>query len=58
MIASGAWDGTIRLWDSQSGEALGILHPPGPYVGMNISGARGISDAERTTLKLLGAVEK
>ena len=25
-LASGSWDGTVRLWDPSSGEELGVLH--------------------------------
>jgi hypothetical protein len=34
-----------------------VLQPLGPYAGMNITGASGISDAQKATLKQLGAVE-
>jgi WD40 repeat protein len=57
-LASGGIDETIRLWDTQSGDSLGVMHTPGPYEGMNISGATGISDTEKAILKSLGAVEK
>lgn len=56
-LASGGWDETIRLWNVESGQPLTLLHTPGPYAGMNINGATGMSDAERTILKQLGAVE-
>lgn len=56
-LASGSTDETIRIWDTQSGECLAVLVAPGPYAGMNIRDVTGITDAEKTTLKLLGAVE-
>jgi WD40 repeat protein/DNA-binding SARP family transcriptional activator len=56
-LASGSFDQTIRLWDVQSGELIDELHPPGPYAGMNISDATGLSEAERTILKQLGAID-
>lgn len=33
------------------------LKVPYPYEGMNITGATGLTDAQRETLKQLGAVE-
>jgi hypothetical protein len=32
-------------------------HAPRPYEGMNITGATGLTDAQRETLRALGAVE-
>jgi hypothetical protein len=57
MLASGSADETIKLWNTRSGECLETLCIPGPYEGMNISGAIGITPAQRSTLKALGAVE-
>ena len=58
LLASGGLDETIRLWHLEQGAPLALLPSPGPYAGMNISGVTGISDAERTILKQLGAVEE
>lgn len=57
ILATGCADGTARLWDAQSGVCLHVLSADGPYEGMNITGATGISDAQKATLKALGAVE-
>jgi WD40 repeat protein len=56
-LASGSIDGTIKLWDIHTGECIRTLRPPRPYEGMNITGATGLTDAQRETLKALGAVE-
>ena len=56
ILASSAWDGTVRLWDVETGACVQTLELPGPYAGMNITGATGISDAQRAALKALGAV--
>jgi WD40 repeat protein len=56
-LASSGNDAVIRLWDTHSGECIRTLRPPRPYEGMNITGATGLTDAQRETLKALGAVE-
>jgi WD40 repeat protein len=56
-LASSSADGTVRLWRMDTGEHLATLEPDGPYHGMNISGATGITAAQRVTLLSLGAVE-
>jgi WD40 repeat protein/DNA-binding SARP family transcriptional activator len=58
LLASSGWDGTIRMWDVETGACLHTLRAPGPYAGMNIAGATGISDAQKASLKALGAVEE
>jgi WD40 repeat protein/DNA-binding SARP family transcriptional activator len=57
-LASGSADETIRLWDVHSGACLEILRADGPYAGLDITGARGITEAQRAALKMLGAVEE
>jgi WD40 repeat protein/DNA-binding SARP family transcriptional activator len=57
MIASSSADGAIRLWDGMTGKCLTVLEPKGPYAGMNITGATGITPAQRETLLSLGAID-
>lgn len=57
MMVTGNEDGTIKLWNFHTGECIRTLRPPRPYEGMNITGATGLTDAQRETLKALGAVE-
>jgi WD40 repeat protein len=56
-IVSGCSDGMVRIWDAQTGECLHVLQPEGPYAGMNITGATGITAAQQGALLALGAVE-
>jgi WD40 repeat protein len=56
-LASASQDETIRLWDVKSGECLKTLHPPKPYESMKITGTKGLNEAQKATLKALGAVE-
>lgn len=56
-LVSSSEDGTARLWQVATGECAQIWRSDRPYEGMNISGVTGITDAQRATLKALGAIE-
>jgi WD40 repeat protein/DNA-binding Xre family transcriptional regulator len=57
ILTSCSEDGTIRMWDSDTGECLKILQVDRPYEGMNLTGAIGLTTAQRATLRALGAIE-
>ena len=57
ILASSSEDETIRLWNAETGDCEGILRSSRPYEAMNITGAIGLTDAQKSTLKTLGAVE-
>jgi WD40 repeat protein len=56
-IASGSEDETIRLWNVKTGQCLKIFRDQRPYEGMNITGVTGLTEDQKATLKILGAVE-
>lgn len=56
ILLSGSQDETIQGWDVVTGKALQTLRSPRPYEGMNITGATGLTDAQRAVLLALGAV--
>ncbi|WP_414516220.1 NB-ARC domain-containing protein [Nostoc sp. PCC 9305] len=56
VLASSSEDQSIRFWDFETGLCLKILRIR-PYEGMNITGVTGITEAQKATLKALGAVE-
>lgn len=56
ILATGSGDETIRFWHADSGEYVKTLRAKRPYEGLNINGVTGLSDAQRDTLKKLGAI--
>jgi WD40 repeat protein/transcriptional regulator with XRE-family HTH domain len=50
-------DGAITLWNLHSGEHLRTLRRDRPYERLNITGIRGLSEAQKTSLRALGAIE-
>src|SRR5260221_4837846 len=57
MLASCGDDGVITLWDLYSGESLRTLRRDRPYERLNITGIQGLTQAQKVTLRGLGAVE-
>ena len=56
-IASGSYDGTVKLWDVQTGACFKTLRGDRLYERMKITGATGLTAAQKATLKALGAIE-
>ncbi len=57
-LASGSFDGTIKLWNVQTGVCLQTLRGERPYEGMNITQVKGLTEAQKATLRALGAIEQ
>ena len=50
-------DGAITRWDLESAEQLRTLRRDRPYERLNITGIRGLSEAQKATLRALGTIE-
>lgn len=57
VLASGGDDNKIRLWDIKTGQCVKVLRNDRPYEGMNITGATGLTDAQKAALVALGAID-
>jgi WD40 repeat protein len=57
LLASGSEDQTIQLWDMQNRRHLAPLKSARLCEGMNITGVTGLTDAQRASLKVQGAVD-
>jgi WD40 repeat protein/transcriptional regulator with XRE-family HTH domain len=55
-LASCSQDDTIKIWDVKTGECLKTLRNNRPYEGVNIASVTGITEAQRASVKNLGAV--
>jgi predicted ATPase/tetratricopeptide (TPR) repeat protein len=57
-LASCGDDGAIMLWNIHTGEHPQTLRRDRPYERMNIAGLAGITEAQRASLLVLGAVDE
>ncbi len=57
-LASCGHDGVIRLWNLDNGEQLQALRRDRPYERLNITGIGGLTEAQKATLRALGAFEE
>ncbi|MCB9100857.1 MAG: hypothetical protein H6632_15065 [Anaerolineales bacterium] len=57
LVASASDDGTLKLWDPRRGICLKTLRSDRLYERMNITGVTGLTEAQKTALKVLGAIE-
>lgn len=56
MLVSASEDETIRIWDPQTGNCLKVLKPKRPYEEMRIADAIGLTQAQESMLRELGAL--
>jgi len=56
-LASCGDDGAINIWDLERGEHLRTLRRDRPYERLDITGIQGLTEAQKATLRALGAIE-
>lgn len=57
LLASCGEDGTIKVWNLESTELVRTLRRDRPYERLNIAGIRGVTEAQKSMLRALGAME-
>jgi WD40 repeat protein len=55
LLASVGYDGAIRIWDIHTTELVRTLRRDRPYERLNITGIQGLTEAQKATLRALGA---
>ena len=58
LLVSCGEDGTIKVWNVESTDLVRTLRRDRPYERLDITGIRGLTEAQKDTLQALGAVEK
>ncbi|MBD1916469.1 MULTISPECIES: NB-ARC domain-containing protein [Cyanophyceae] len=58
ILLSGSFDRTLKLWDVATGHCIKTVKGDRLYEGMNIQGATGLTNAQKTTLRALGAISQ
>ncbi|HRW08893.1 MAG TPA: WD40 repeat domain-containing protein, partial [Caldilineaceae bacterium] len=58
MVASGSDDGAVKFWDVTTGRCLSTRRPDRPYERTRIAGVTGLTSAQISALKELGAVDE
>jgi WD40 repeat protein len=57
LVASCGDDSTIKIWDLETAELVRTLRRDRPYERLNITGIQGVTEAQKSTLRALGAIE-
>ncbi len=57
-LASCGEDGATQVWDLASGQHLRTLRRDRPYERLDISGVQGLTEAQKASLRALGAIEE
>ena len=57
QVISGSFDQSVKVWDVETGKCLRSIRSPTSLGRMNITGVKGLTDTEISTLKALGAIE-
>ena len=57
-FASGSAEGMITLWALPKLQPIATMRSEAPYAGMLSAGATGLTDAQRATLRSLGALDE
>jgi WD40 repeat protein len=57
-LASCGDDGAVKVWDLASADQLRTLRHDRPYERLDITGVQGLTEAQKASLRALGAIEE
>ncbi|HEU5227922.1 MAG TPA: NB-ARC domain-containing protein [Ktedonobacteraceae bacterium] len=57
LLASGDDNGTVIVCNIQTGSPIQVMRSERPYERLNIRGVRGLTEAQKSSLRALGAIE-
>ncbi|MBX3055245.1 MAG: helix-turn-helix domain-containing protein [Anaerolineae bacterium] len=58
FLASCGDDGAIQIWRLDDGDHVTTLRRDRPYERLDITGIKGLTEAQKLTLKMMGAIER
>jgi hypothetical protein len=58
LIASGGFDGAVRVWDAATGACRRTLRSDRPFERVDITGLTGVTEAQHMALLTLGAIDR
>ena len=58
LVVSGGFDGTVKVWDAQTGATLRTVQAERRYERVDITRLTGVTDAQRQSLVALRAVDR
>ena len=57
IVLSSSFDEIIKAWNLETKDCFLSMRSPRPYEGMQITNVKGLTQAQKSTLTALGAVE-
>lgn len=56
ILATSSKDEDLKLWNLNTGKCIKTMRAKRPYEGMDVTGSEGLSEAQKSMLKILGVI--